>query len=226
MNYQYLMKTIIFNNFTQNQLQEALLQLCARTACFSKEEIIFQEGSFVDEIGIILEGNVRIERIDYQGNRNILAHIGKGHTFAETYALLTKEALLVDVIAGSDCKILFLNLKKVDTPTIQSYRWYPLFLMNLLTISNRKNLELSMRSFHTSPKHIRGRVLSYLLAQSQLKHSTEFDIPFDRQQFADYLNLDRSALSNELAKMQKDELIIFHKNHFKLLKTRFATFPM
>ena len=84
-------------------------------------------------------------------------------------------------------------------------------------ISSRKNLILSGRSFHTAPKTIRGRVMSYLNAMSLQKGTKEFDIPFDRQQLADYLNLERSALSKELGKMQKEGIISTRKSHFKLL---------
>ena len=94
--------------------------------------------------------------------------------------------------------------------------WMMKFLRNLLNVSAHKNLTLSGRSFHTAPKTIRGRVMSYLNAVSLRKHTSEFDIPFDRQQLSDYLNLDRSALSKELGKMQREGLITVRKNHFIL----------
>ena len=87
-------------------------------------------------------------------------------------------------------------------------------IRNLLTISAQKNLILSRRIFHTSPKSIRGRLLSYLSFQASSQGSSEFTIPFNRQQLADYLSVDRSALSNELGKMQKDGLLKVNKNHF------------
>lgn len=91
------------------------------------------------------------------------------------------------------------------------------FISNLLVLSTHKNLALSGRSFHTSPKTIRGRVMSYLNAVSIKKHSNQFTIPFDRQQLADYLNLDRTALSKELGKMKRDGLIDYHKNFFSII---------
>jgi CRP-like cAMP-binding protein len=90
------------------------------------------------------------------------------------------------------------------------------YIANLLTISAHKNLILSGRSFHIAPKTIRGRVMAYLNSVSLQKNSREFDIPFDRQQLADYLNLERSALSKELGKMQRDGLISCRKNHFTI----------
>ena len=91
------------------------------------------------------------------------------------------------------------------------------FVSNLLIISTHKNLMLSSRSFHTAPKTIRGRVMAYLNSVSMQKHAREFNIPFDRQQLADYLNLERTALSKELGKMKRDGLIDYYKNSFKII---------
>ena len=131
--------------------------------------------------------------------------------------MLEDEPLLVDVMANEDCCILFLNIKKSLSPSKSPESWNYNFIQNLLVISSRKNLILSGRSFHTAPKTIRGRVMSYLNAMSLQKWAKEFDIPFDRQQLADYLNLERSALSKELGRMQKEGIISTRKRHFKLL---------
>ena len=122
---------------------------------------------------------------------------------------------MVDVVATQDTKILLLNTDKLGTAKDE---FSQIISKNILAISMKKNLHLSQRIFHTSSKTIRGRLLSYL--SSQVSHGSpnaEFDIPFDRQQLADYLEVDRSALSSELSKMKADGLIDFWKNHFKLL---------
>jgi CRP-like cAMP-binding protein len=87
-----------------------------------------------------------------------------------------------------------------------------------VVISARKNLQLSRRSLHTSPKTIRGRLFSYFDKEIAIQKSTQIIIPFNRQQLADYLNLDRSALSKELGRMKKDGLIDYHKNKFIIKK--------
>ena len=217
-NLRKLIRTPLFAGFCDADILQILRILTYRKASFDKEELILHEGDLVHEIGIVLTGDVRIERIDYQGNRNILSHVGTSQIFAEAYALAKNQPLMIDVAAGSRCEILFLDVRRIASPEIRRYPRYPEFLFNLMQISNRKNLELSHRSFHTASKHIRGRVLSYLISQSRINRSQEFDIPFNRQQLADYLNLDRSALSNELSKMQDDGLIEFRKNHFRLIK--------
>ena len=160
---------------------------------------------------------VTIESNDAWGNRTIISHVGCGQVFAETYALLENEPMLVDVTASENCRILFLHSGRIQSLQNSQNPWALKYITNLLTISMHKNLILSGRSFHTAPKTIRGRVMAYLNSASLQRHSREFDIPFDRQQLADYLNLERSALSKELGKMQREGLVFCRKNHFTIL---------
>ncbi|MCR5145538.1 MAG: Crp/Fnr family transcriptional regulator, partial [Lachnospiraceae bacterium] len=174
-------------------------------------------GDITDSLGLVLSGSVTIESNDMWGNKTILSNVGEGGFFAETYALLENEPLLVDVRANENCRILFFKVGSLKKLKSNMNLWSFKLISNILMISANKNLHLSGRSFHTSPKTIRGRVMAYLNSVSLKKGNNEFDIPFDRQQLADYLNLDRSALSKELGKMKKDGLIEVRKNHFKLL---------
>ncbi|MBQ6645257.1 MAG: Crp/Fnr family transcriptional regulator [Clostridia bacterium] len=163
-------------------------------------------------MGLVISGGVTIESSDLWGNRTILSHIAPGQFFAETYALLKGEPMLVDVCVNEESRILFLRLD-----TLQSAEpWTAKITRNLLTISARKNLTLSLRSFHTAPKTVRERVTAYLNTEALRQRSRAFRIPYDRQQLADYLNLDRTALSKELGRMRDDGLIEFRKNHFVL----------
>ncbi len=211
MDTQSLQKTLLFRGMSEEAISGALQVLKAREKRFEKGESLFTAGTVTEQFGLVLEGSVTVESNDAWGNRTIISHIGCGQVFAETYAMLENEPMLVDVTANEDCQILFLKYRSIkDEP------WAMKFLTNLLTISAHKNLNLSRRSFHTSPKTIRGRVMSYLNSVSLHEGSREFDIPFDRQQLADYLNLERSALSKEIGKMQRDGLIDVRKNHFIL----------
>lgn len=123
---------------------------------------------------------------------------------------------MVDAVAARDCHILFLNVKVLPEKNCTSFSWYQKIQHNLLTMCSRKNLVLSERIFCTSSKTVRSRLLTYLSAQSRKHDGNRFQIPFDRQQMADYLNLDRSALSKELSRMKKEEILDFHKNEFIL----------
>ena len=218
MNAAFLKKTMLFRGMSPGEIEQALSVMQAQEKKFQKGETIMQSGNTTHRMGMVLEGSVTIESNDIWGNRTILSHVGKKQFFAETYALLKNEPLLVDVTANEDCGILFLRVDKMEQLNHSAEPWALKYLANLLTISAHKNLSLSGRSFHTAPKSARGRIMAYLNSVSLQKHSREFDIPFDRQQLADYLNLERTALSKELGKMKKDGIISVRKNHFVIIK--------
>ena len=216
MNTEILQRSILFRGLSPEEISAAIAFFHAEEKQYRKSEIILHAGAQTDRMGLVLEGSVTIENNDVWGNRTILSHVGKGQFFAETYAYLPNEPLLVDVVANENCCILFLRIGSLRRLPDPPGSWSVTFLSNLLSIFSHKNLAFSERSFHTAPKTIRGRVMSYLNTVSLQKGSYEFGIPFDRQQLADYLNLDRSALSKELGKMQRDDLITVRKNHFKI----------
>ena len=217
MDYKELGKKILFQGMTEDEISQCLALLHATEKSYKKGSIILHAGDITDRMGMVLSGSVTVESNDVCGNCTILSHVGPGQYFAETYALLPDEVMLVDVKANEDCKILFVYTGHI-LGSLPTATWKEKLVKNLLCISARKNLTLSGRSFHTSPKSARGRLLSYLNTVSLQKHSTEFDIPFDRQQLADYLNLERTNMSKELTRMQKDGIIECRKSHFRLIK--------
>lgn len=206
----------VFRGISEEELAEILALSYTRQNSYDKNQIIFHSGDIIHEIGIILSGSVHIEMIDFWGNKSILSSFGTGQVFAETYALC-QEPMLVDAVAAEKSQILFLDLALLSNQSPMSFMsWHPKLLKNMLAISVQKNLVLTNRIFCTTPKTIRERLLTYLSNQSLKIGSSSFDIPFNRQQLADYLNLDRSALSKELGKMRNDGILDFHKNHFTL----------
>ena len=128
----------------------------------------------------------------------------------------TKTYTKGDVIASEDTEVMFLDLSKLLSTCQSCCSFHHRLIHNMLRISAQKSLNLSSRMMHTAPKGLRDRLLSYLSEQAIIHGSTHFTIPFDRQQLADYLGVDRSAMSNELSKMQKDGLISYKKNKFVL----------
>lgn len=181
----------------------------------TKGTVIFRQGEVIREIGLVLSGSVYIESVDLWGNRSILTHIKPGQVFAETYAL-TGSPLLVGAIAAEEGEILRIDLGILLHFRYSRCAWQAAVLRNLLAIFAQKNHILSGRIFCTSVKSIRGRVVTYLSAQAMEQGSCSFSIPFDRQQLADYLGVDRSALSKELGRMRDEGLLEFRKNHFIL----------
>lgn len=193
------------------------MQFGFRRSSFTKGAIIFRSGQIVSELGIVVKGSVNIESLDLSGSKAILSNIGSSQIFAETYAFC-HEPMMVDAIAGKNCEILFVNIQALLKENNSNRSWYAKLLKNLLNIAAHKNLTLSNRIFCTAPKTIRGRLLTYLANLSAKQKSQSLTLPFNRQQLADYLNLDRSALSKELGKMRNEGLISFHKNAITLLQ--------
>lgn len=209
-----LKDSILFRNMTEAETGLCLKELQAEQRNFSKGSIIFHAGDRTDRMGLVLSGAVTIENNDMWGGCSLLGHVGEGEFFAETYALLG-EVMPVDARAAKDSRILLLKVKGLPGPE-PGPSWKQKLTGNLLVISACKNLALSGRSFHISRRSVRERLLSYLNAMALQNHSREFDIPFDRQQLADYLNLERTNMSKELGRMKREGLIEFRKNHFRL----------
>ena len=213
----FLHKSIIFRNMNDDEIGSALSTLNAVEKKYKKDDIIMTAGDVTEKMGLVIRGSVTVESNDIWGNRTILSHVGEGGFFAETYALLDDEVMLVDVRANENCRILFFRIGSLSKLNNHKDIWVNKLIFNLLQISAHKNLTLSLRSFHTAPKTVRGRIMAYLNSVSLQNHSAEFDIPFNRQQMADYLSLDRTALSKELGRMRNEGVILFRKNHFKIM---------
>lgn len=212
----------LFKGLTDAEIKDALKSLGSKKLSFQKEDFILSAGEVTNFLGLLLKGSATIENNDVWGNRTILSNIKQGQFFAETYALLPNEPLAVDVIANTASEVLFIDVSHLSKPDVMKTSWGYKMIYNLLKISTGKNIILSRRSFHTAQKTIRGKVMAYLASCSLQVSSQEFDIPFDRQQLADYLNVDRTALSKELGKMKAEGLIYFKKNHFKILDRKFT----
>lgn len=211
----FISKAELFQGCPEEDILNMAKHLDFRTVRYEKGDVIYSTGSIVTDIGLVLSGSVRIEHMDLWGNKSILGITPAGGVFAESYACIPNEPMMVNAVANDECIILFINVPGLFMPC-PVCKFQNKVIRNLVMISAGKNLQLSKRSLHTSPKTIRGRLLSYFSQQVSVQGSNRIIIPFDRQQLADYLNLDRSALSKELGKMKKDGLIEYNKNTFEI----------
>lgn len=203
-----------FKGLNKEDLLNLLASDLCEVRCFARGEEIFQAGSRISQTGILLAGNAHIERIDFKGNRSLLREIKQGDIFGEVFAVI-KMPLLNDVSATKPSRIFFLELDRIadkDANLPQAR----LIVLNLLTISMQRNLYLVEKARCLSQRTTREKLLAYLFFCQQKFGSDSFDIPFDRQQLADYLAVDRSALSTEIGKLTKEGKIKSHKNHFEM----------
>lgn len=218
MDYLFLSKTLLFRGISPQEIETMMGCLRGVTKKYARGSIIYHAGDTLNSMGMVLTGSVSIENDDIWGNKSILDKVGPGQVFAETYAYLPGEPLMVNIVASEPTEILFMNTDCMFTVCSHACGFHNKLIRNMLTISAQKSLNLSRRILHTSSKTIRGRLLSYLSFQATQHGSREFEIPFNRQQLADYLSVDRSAMSNELSKMQKEGMIKSDRNHFTILE--------
>lgn len=220
MNLMFLENTNLFHGVREDEIKQMLNCLDVTEKKYKKDDIIMRAGDVTSSIGLVSEGSVNVVVNFYWGTSNIFNHIEKGKIFGETYAAIPGRELVCDIVAAEDCTIIFMNFNKLLTTCSSNCGFHQRLIHNLLRISANKNLELSSRMMHIASKSIRERLLSYLSEQAIKNSSTTFTVPFSRQQLADYLGVDRSAMSNELSKMQRDGLIKYNKNTFTLSTDR------
>ncbi|MGI6033378.1 MAG: Crp/Fnr family transcriptional regulator [Coriobacteriales bacterium] len=207
----------LFRGISALELSAMFGCLDTRRKSYEKGDFIFRRGDATDVLGLVLGGRVRIERVDVWGNTSVMGQAGPGAVFAEVFAVLPDEPMRVDVIAEVPCELLFLNVKRALSPCAKACPQHARLAGNLVRTMARKNLGLSEKIACQAPRTIRGKLLVYLSTQAQAAGTREFDIPFDRQQLADYLGVDRSALSAELGRMRDDGLLETHRSHFVFL---------
>ncbi len=206
----------LFSGISENEIKEMLICLDAKRKSFRKGDFIFRTGDTTDAIGLLLNGTAFILQDDFWGNRNILSTVTPGQTFAETFACAPGTVMTVSVIAESNCDILLLDVKRILNVCSAACSHHSRIIRNLLSDLAAKNLAYNEKIAHMAQRTTRAKLLSYLSAAAQKNNSYEFDIPFSRQQMADYLSVERSGLSLELSRMKKDGLLDYHKNHFVL----------
>ncbi len=206
----------LFFGISEDEILEMLTCLDAKKASYKKSEFILRSGDSTEAIGLMLSGSVLIIQDDIWGNRNILSKIGPGQTFAAAFACAPGAVLNVTVAAETDVTVMFLNVKRVLNICSSACTHHGRIVRNLLGELAQKNLRSGEKLTHMGQRSTRAKLMSYFSSEVQRSGGYEFDIPFSRQQLADYLAVERSGLSNELCKMRDEGLIEFNKNHFKL----------
>ncbi len=213
-----LKKSSLFSGVSQEEIQGMLKCLSARTKHYKKEEFIIRSGDYIRSIGMVLSGTALIIQEDFWGRRTIISEVTPGFIFAETYACLASIPIEMSVVADSECDVVFLDYNKIMTVCTSACTYHTKLVQNFLTAIAGKNMALTKKMQHMSQKTIREKLLSYLSTESLKSGASSFDIPFNRQQLADYLSIDRSALSNELSKLQAEGLLNYKKNRFTLME--------
>lgn len=208
----------LFAGIEADRLESLLGCLSAATRACRKDEFIFRAGDKATTVGIVLSGSVRVLQEDFWGRRTILAHIGPGGLFGEAFSCAGKDRLPVSATASEASDIMLVDYKKIVTTCSPACAFHADLIMNMMRILAEKNILLTQKMEHLSRRSTRDKLLSFLSAQALLAGSDSLELPFNRQELADYLCVDRSALSRELGLMRAEGLLAYEKNRFELIR--------
>ena len=215
-----LCKCPLFDGMDQAELSQLLGCLGARVMEAQKKQAVFTEGDPAEFVGIVLSGGVQVVRDDYYGRRSIVAAVGPAELFGEAFACAAVQELPVSVIAFQDSEILLLNCRRILTSCPNACAFHARLVGNLLRVVAGKNLLLNQKLDLVSRRTTREKLMAYLLAQAKKHGSNEFMIPYDRQSLADYLEVDRSAMSAEISRLRREGILETDRSWFRLLDAR------
>ena len=215
--YNQIKSAPVFSGISEEELKAMLECFNARIKNFDDGEFIIRQGDYINNIYLVLEGLVNIEKDSYWGRRIIVSQLGINDNIALAFVASKNTESSIDAVAIGKTKLLLLSYEKCTSMCQNACTKHKLLINNLFEILSKENIELLQKIENISQKTIREKLLTYFSNESRRKKSNIFEIPFNRQDLADYLNIDRSAMSFELSKMQKDGLIKFNKNKFMLI---------
>lgn len=215
--YKILEGISLFHGIGADDLADILRCLNTVRKRYSRNQPLISEGDEIKSLGIILTGSVQIVREDIAGNRMLVAGLAAGDIFAETLACAGVKESPLGVYANEECTVLWVSVVRMVTTCSNACGFHGLLISNLLRLLAEKNLFLNSRMELLSKRSTREKILAYLIAQPGSNKSGPFEIPLNRNEMADYLCIDRSAMSRELGRLRDEGIIDFHKNHFKFL---------
>lgn len=211
-----LKRSALFVGMDDAEIESMLGCLGAKYDDFDKSECILRVGDAPESVGLLLSGSVLVVQEDYWGNRNIRARIAAGQVFAEAFACVPGAVMDVSVVADEPSRVLWLNVGRVLHTCPTACAHHSRMIRNLLADLAANNLRANEKLTHISRRSTREKLLSYLSAEARRRGQAAFSIPFNRQQLADYLSVERSAMSAELSRMQREGLLTVEKNRFSL----------
>ncbi len=216
--YNQIKNSPVFYGMNDEELRGLLECFQARIRHYEKGEMVIRQGEIVSNIYLVLEGSVNIEKDSYWGRRIIISRLSRNDNLALSFVGSKNIESSIDAVSvDNNTLILILGYEKCTSMCQNACTRHKVLINNLFQILSKENIELIQKIENVSQKTIRDKLLTFLSNEAMKRHSNKFEIPFNRQDLADYLNVDRSAMSFELSKLQKEGLINYNKNRFELL---------
>jgi len=215
--YDVLARCPLFDGIEEADLMRMLVCLGAAVEVFDKKYTIIAEGNPARYIGIVLSGSVQIVRVDYYGNRSLITEVGASEVFGEAFACAETQSIPVTVIANEPSEIMLIDCSHILHTCSNNCGFHQQLIFNLMKDLATKTLLFHQKLEITSQRTTRDKLMTYLMLQAKKAGSNRFRIPFDRQELADYLEVERSGLSAEISKLRKEGILDSEKNEFILL---------
>ena len=209
-------KSPLFYGINDDELYTLLKCVAAQQMIYENGEYIFRMGESVDRVMVLLSGSAVVFQETFWGEPEVLYQIEEGEAFGESYSCARTAVLPVNVVAMGECQVVFLSYQRMITFCSLACDFHTRMIHNLLRMVSERSVRLEDKLEHVSRKTTRDKLLSYLSKEAMVQGSKSFDIPHNRQELAQYLCVDRSAMSSELGKMKKEGILDFQKNHFTL----------
>lgn len=215
--YKILEQVTLFQGIDSSDYSSILNCLGIFITKYPKNKTIILAGEEITSLGIVLSGSVQIVRDDILGNRTLVAGLSEGDIFAESLACAGVKESPVSVYANEASTVLWISIKRIITTCSNVCSFHTRLITNLLNLLANKNLYLNQKMEFLSKRSIREKILSYLAFQKEITKTSSFLVPLNRNEMADYLCVDRSAMSRELSKLRDEGIIEYKKNKFNLL---------
>lgn len=212
-----LKKCPLFENIEENDLLQVLKCLGARIENFDKKYTVMSEGSPAKYLGVVISGSVQILQVDYYGNRSIVSVVGKHQIFGEAFSCAGIESMPLSVIANEPSEIMLIDCNRILHTCSQGCDFHNQLIFNLMRDLAKKTIMFHRKLEIMSKRTTREKLMAYIMLCAKKNGRSSFDIPFNRQELADYLEVDRSGLSAEIGKLKKEGIIDCNKNHFTIL---------
>ncbi len=206
----------LFSTMTSNEILSVMNCIKGRIIRKDENEFILRVGEATREMGLVLSGSTLIIQEDIWAHRNIMSKCIPGDFFGETYAATAGSVLNISVIANEKCEILMISLDEILNGCANQCSHHHRLIKNLVYVLANKILILNSKITHMSKRTTRDKLLSYLSSEAIKQGKLSFNIPYDRQQLADFLCVERAAMSVELSKLQKEGYFTTKKKHFEL----------
>lgn len=207
----------LFAGIDEGSLEALLGCLEAVRKPFCRDEFVLLAGDRAVAVGVVLSGGVRVVQEDFWGHRMILSHVEPGGLFGEAFSCAADNILPISVVAAGPAEVLFINYRKIVSSCTSACAFHTRLIMNMMRVLADKNIQLTRKMGHLARRTTREKLLSFLSAQAVQAGGSTVELPFNRQELADYLCVDRSALSRELGLMRAQGLIRYEKQQFVLL---------